>query len=304
MKHESVTIAMACDRPYLYPFAVALTSLVRHSPRPVHLLFGLASDWRLRLEQDDVERVLELAQAAGASAEARETEIAVNGLPPTLHISPTAFVKLAMLDQCPAGESVVWFDADLMARRDWTSLLEASSGHAASGVHEPQASFEENWPCSSQGWYVNTGVVAVDGDLWQQDYAGRWKEYVARYTDYDFRYLDQDVLNALIRDRWNRLPQGFNFRIGYSGVWTDPSIVHFAGWWKPWLRIRRQSRLLEGDWRTAFDEYAEAEAFLTSVLDDNLPREGRRYWGGLRRSVRGVGSWRATRHYVKGLLHE
>lgn len=303
MTSEPVCIAMAIDRPYLHPFAVALSSLVRHSSRPVHLRFGLAADWRQRLSPLELERIVRLADAMGASAETVITDIEVDRLPPTLYITPTAFVKLALLDTCERDESLVWFDADLFARGDWTGILQDSAGHPVAGVHEPQVSFEEAWPADSRDWYVNTGVIAIDGNEWQSQFAGNWRPYLDNYESNNFRYLDQDVLNALIRDRWRLLPQRYNFRMGHSGEWTDPPIVHFAGWWKPWLRTWRQSRLLTGEWKQTFEEYAEAETYLDGQLDSAVTADDAAFWRRQRRAARGIGGWRATRHYIRGVLN-
>lgn len=301
MTARRATIAMACDRSYLYPLAVAASSLIRHSSMPVTVRFGLAADWPLRLSGDELNQVLSLLKALGAEVEPVVTGISVHDLPPTLYISPTAFVKLALLDECREGESLVWFDADLIALRDWTPILEESRGFAASGVHEAQPSFECVWPGSSSNWYVNTGVVAVDGSHWHEHFAGRWLPLLHDYSDLGFRYLDQDVLNALIRDEWNQLPQTYNFRLDHSGPWCDPAIVHFAGWWKPWLRIRRQMRLLAPDWHVAFQAYAEAERVLLRQIQSEMDSDSVRFWYSQRQGTRGLGSWRAYRHYLQGV---
>lgn len=302
MSQRGVNIAMACDRGYLYPLAVALTSYVRHSPRPLTLSFGLAADWRRRLSPEEVAQVGALADHLGVNFGTVETSIEVEGLPPTLHISPTAFVKLALLDACGGVETIIWLDADTVAMSDWSSILTASRGSVIAAAPELHTEFEDAWPAETSGWYANTGVMVVRSAEWQTSFAGRWRNYVDAYEAHRFRYLDQDVLNALVRDQWHHLSHRYNFRLGFSGEWKDPLILHFAGWWKPWMRTGRQVRLLPQDWRRAFDIYAEAEGHLARTLE-TAPRGTRAFWDSQRRRVRGTGGWRAYRHYVRGMLN-
>lgn len=289
---------MACDDNYLYPWAVAFTSAVRHSRVPLDVWFGLASDWGTRMPGASLERLLALIESTGSNARAVEVQVETRGLPASSYISPTAFVKLGLFDLCPSEATMVWLDADLVARSPWTDVLSASEGFTVSGSHEFNPSFESRWPAATANWYVNTGVVVVHGNAWQRNFAGNWQPYLDNYEANGFRYMDQDVLNALIRDQWNHIDSTYNFRPIHEKVWTDPAIVHYSGRYKPWLSTAVQERLLKGVWRPSFDAFFDAETQFIAMLEGGMPDVDRRFWMGERKRLRGVLGHRAWRYYA------
>lgn len=301
MNAPETILAMACDRTYLYPWAIAYTSAARHANTSLDVWFGLASDWQSELSDDDINHVLTLIEMTGAKARTVEVQVETAGLPSSSYISPTAFVKLGLFDLCPLDSRMIWLDADLIARAPWMQLLDGSNGHAASGNHELNPAFEESWPASTTGWYVNTGVVVIEGETWQSSFAGNWQPYLADYSKNNFRYMDQDVLNATIRNRWNLLPDSVNYRPIHSQEWIDPAIVHYSGRYKPWMCTSLQHRLLQGVWRPAFDSYFEAEKLFFNFLEQNAPHKEQHFWVSERRRLRGVFQSRAWLFYLKVL---
>ena len=295
-------VAMACDEEYLYPWAVSLVSLAQQSSRPFELWFGLTQDWPTRLRPESLERLQSLGASLGIGLRLVETPLSVKDLPSEMHISPTAFIKPALFDLCPADATMVWLDADTTVRGDMHDLVALAAGHAVSGVHEPNATFESSWPAGGSNWYVNTGVVVVDGFQWRELFQGTWMPLMSEYTKHQFKFLDQDVLNAVVRDRWNLLPETYNFRPSHAKVWGNPCIVHYAGWWKPWMRTKRQLRKIEGVWRVAFHEYINHETAFARHVKQNLSRAERDFWSLTHRRLRGAASWKAHLHYVKGVL--
>ncbi len=300
LTHRTI-VAMACDQEYLYPWAVSLFSASHHSHASLDVWFGLATDWQRRLGQHDLDNVIALVESTGSTVTPVDVSVDTTGLPSSSYISPTAFVKMGLFDLCPADAEMVWLDSDLIIRRPWLDVVDLSRGHAVSGAHEFNPSFEDLWPSDSRDWYVNTGVVVVSGELWHSTYAGAWKPLLLRYSEHDFRYMDQDVLNAAIRDGWNLLPQTYNFRPIHMAEWSDPVVVHFAGRYKPWMSTPLQYRLLRGAWRPSFDAYFEAEQLLVEHLESHVGRAERDYWRDQRRRTRGRAGNRAWRYYGKVL---
>lgn len=297
MNDKRLLVGMACDGPYLFPWAVAFLSLYQNSERDFEFWFGLARDWQLRISPMQVEQVLAFAESLGVPAQAVEVSIETAGLPKDAYISPTAFVKLGLLDLCPMDAQMVWFDSDLIARSAWNGLLVSSRGKPISGNHEVNPGFESRWYGGVSNSYVNTGVLVVDGSLWRGNFAGKWREHVSRYVEHGFRYLDQDVLNATVLTNWNLLDDTYNFRPIHNSEWIDAAIIHFSGRYKPWLRTRVQTSLLRDAWRPAFRAYADAEsAFMGCVRD--LPSEQRKFWIQQRSRVRGVVGTRAWLNYL------
>jgi lipopolysaccharide biosynthesis glycosyltransferase len=293
---------MACDRDYLYPWAVSMLSATRHSDEPLDIWFGLAADWSQRLSQHELDCVRALVESTGATARFVTVPVDTTGLPSSSYISPTAFVKMGMFDSCPSDAVMVWLDSDLTIRAPWREAIDLGRGHAASGVREHNPIFEERWSTGPRDWYVNTGVVVVAGKEWQATFSEAWRPLLAQYSQHGFRYMDQDVLNAAIRERWNVLPETFNFRPIHTPEWADPVVVHFAGRYKPWMATPVQYRLLRQSWRPAFDAYFEAEQCLADHLATKVDRDVRTFWKGQQRRTRGIASSRAWLHYGKVLV--
>lgn len=292
---------MACDRNYLFPWAVSLVSAMQQTSCQWDIWFGLATDWRTRLSQTELDFVLALIESTGFSGQLVEVPIDTGGLPSSAYISPTAFVKLGLFDQCPSDANMVWLDADLVVRKPWDRLLTLSNGHAVSGNHEINPIFEAAWPASNSDWYANTGVVVINGAAWQRDFAGKWHSYLTEYAKNNFRYMDQDVLNATVRDQWHHFSSEFNYRPIHEKEWTDPAIVHFSGRYKPWLCTPIQYRLLNGVWRTSFDAYIEAEQALLVHLRRQTSNKVQKFWLSELRRLRGIAGSRAWFYYTRVL---
>lgn len=298
---KRLIVATACDRAYLYPWAVSLISAAQFSDRPFDAWFGLAADWKNRLSTTELHHVLALMESVGETVAAVEVNLATSGLQASSYISPTAFVKLGMFDLCPTDATMVWLDSDLVARRPWMQLIKDSAGHTISGHHELNPVFESRWSEGKSGWYANTGVVVVNGDGWQNEFAERWKPYLENYGVNGFKYMDQDVLNALVTDRWNPLSGHFNYRPIHEKSWTDPSVVHFSGRYKPWMCTILQDRLLRGVWRPSFDAFFHAETLFRTHIETVLNEEERHYWVNERRRIRGRFGGKAWERYAQVL---
>jgi lipopolysaccharide biosynthesis glycosyltransferase len=290
-------VATACDRAYLYPWAVSLVSAAKFSDRPFDAWFGLAADWKNRLSTAELDHVLALMETVGKTVAAVEVNLETTDLQASSYISPTAFVKLGLFDLCPTNATMVWLDADLVVRRPWMQMLKDSKGYPISGHHELNPVFESRWSEGKSDWYTNTGVVIVNGDGWQDEFAERWKTYLEKYAINGFKYMDQDVLNALVTDRWNPLSGHYNYRPIHEKSWSEPAVVHFSGRYKPWMCTSLQDRLLRGVWRPSFDAFFEAETLFEIHIEKMLSDQERRYWVSERRRTRGRFGGKAWKRY-------
>lgn len=299
---DGLRVGMATDRNYLWPFAVALHSYVRQAGRPIEVLLALPEDWVSVLGEENLASLESLGVHLGVPFVPTPVSIATTDLPPTLHISPMAFVKPALFDAVAGSGLLVWLDSDALAVREWTSMTACLEGHVLAAAREHAPDFEAAWPqATDTGWYVNTGMMVVDTDRWGREYADRWRPLLADYTTHGFRWLDQDIINALVGDATDVLPPEYNARLNTGSFVGDPRILHFAGWWKPWMRTSRQMRLLRGPVLRAFEQYASAENELLGALGSSS-QSLRRDWEHIQRKTRGTLDWRASLHYVRGVL--
>lgn len=296
----TITIGMTADRNYRLPYVIALASFAAHTRSPIEVAFAVPTDWEAALSPADLDLLAEATEALGASFRFTPCAIATADLPPTLHIAPIAFVKPALFDALEPGSRLIWLDSDAIAVAPWDELARELPEAPIAGVREHNDAFEATWGKGATGWYVNTGVLIVDADGWREA-GGCWRSHLDGYVSAGFRWLDQDVLNAVVGPAAGRLPDAWNVRPPFSV--PSPVIIHFAGWWKPWLRTGRQVRLLDPGARHAFDSYAEAESRWADV-ESALPARSRARWAMVRRELRGRLGWRAQRHYARGVLRE
>ncbi len=298
-----LTVAMTGDANYTYPLGVAIHSYAMHCTTDVQLEFAAPNDWRSMVREEDLERLSDLADALGWAFDVVECPIDAANLPRTLHISPITFVKPAYFDVARA-ETCLFIDADSIAVADWTGMVGHIHEMAISAAREDNmAHFERKWSNTLPlGWYINAGMLVCRPDRWRRDYAERWRMLVDTYDEWDFEYLEQDVMNATLLGRADLLPAEYNTRPAYGDPLEGARIIHYAGWWKPWLSTRPLLRTLKSPLNESFSMYAAAEGSFATFVQQALPTDARSFWREARSRVRGAGSNLAYRHYARGRL--
>lgn len=296
---------MAADGNYLYPFAIALSSARRFADKPLSLKLALPLDWRHLLTPQQVEVMLELANSLGIQAQAIECDIDAADLPKTMHISSMAFVKPALFDRLPNEGTLVWLDTDTVTIKPWCQIADLVFDQAIAATRELNTEFENRWGDGhSRDWYFNSGVMAINLEKWHLNYAQTWQPLLKDYEENNFIWLDQDIFNALIRSNSDPLPSTFNHLVLKNEDVKEAVVLHFAGWWKPWMRTKRQVKLLHEPIRTAFELYAEAEEYFFDGVKENLGSQGLRTWEKIKTSTRGGLGLKAHKHYFKGVLRD
>lgn len=82
--------------------------------------------------------------------------------------------------------------------------------------------------------YFNSGVIVVDPNRWRLDGLDReWVGLASAQGEWGFEFPDQDVLNYLLAGKIGLLSARFNHIVAESAMGTE-SILHFAGFPKPW----------------------------------------------------------------------
>lgn len=290
---------MTGDRDFIYPLGVAIASLARHTYAPIHLDFALPRDWPIMVNKEDVALVCELATSLGWTVGVVECPIDAASLPRTRHISSMTFMKPAYFD-VSASNQVAFIDGDLIAVSDWSELLRPMvSGFAIEAARENNMrDFELKWNRSApSGWYINAGVLKAHPGLWQAQFSERWRQLLATYDDNDFKYLEQDIMNAALLGNAGYISDSLNCRPSYGHNLDGAKIIHYAGWWKPWLTVPAELKHLPQTGQRAFTLYTEAERLFMTHVDKHLPIESQQHWRRARQSVRGRFSWRARTRY-------
>lgn len=168
------------------------------------------------------------------------------------HISLAAYFRLFLTDILPASvDRVVYIDADVVVREDIGHLFDMPMTGSLAAVTEPLAGDSGmRLGLPSEFAYFNSGVLLIDLAKWRDTgMRDRFVEYVEAKGE-GLKFHDQDVLNAVLYDDVDRLDMRWNYQprvkagdarlVGVTdkeieAASSDPAIVHFTSWRKPWL---------------------------------------------------------------------
>lgn len=123
--------------------------------------------------------------------------------------------------------------------------------------------------------YFNSGMLLINLRRWREEQIeNKCLHFLATESD-RISCPDQDVLNAVLCKQWKKIDAKFNFQTGHCRRHTlgrpdqNPSIVHFVGKHKPWLKRSKHPfkpdfrRILE---RTPYWPYREPDRWLPAAL--------------------------------------
>jgi len=171
------------------------------------------------------------------------------------YISKITFARLLIPEVLPIHVSkVLYLDADLLILDDLTSLWNCELGNAALGaVTDSDAAANQRrlqleapaeYPGGAGGaiggcTYFNAGVLLIDLARWREEQVSkRAMQFMREHPD--TALADQDALNVACVGQWKMLDDRWNRQrhdpLGYLKMAPErrPSIMHFAGKWKPW----------------------------------------------------------------------
>lgn len=179
------------------------------------------------------------------------------------HLSLAAYYRLFIAELLPEQiEKAIYLDCDLIVEGDleqlWKIELEdknyilAVQDLLVGCVSSPEGLLNyQELGIAANSKYFNSGVLAIDLKKWRDDkITAKAIEYLKQNKDY-IRFHDQDVLNALLVDRWGELDSRWNltsFTINkypswenspfseetYNKLFHEPYIIHYATALKPW----------------------------------------------------------------------
>lgn len=297
-------LAMTGDSQYLYPNGVAISSLAKHLPTAVHLDYAIPRDWHHSIRREDLDLIGDLAESLNWTFQIVEVPLDAADLPRTRHISSMTFMKPAYFDISDRPQ-VAFLDGDLIAVDDWSAMFDQISEPVAlaAAKENNMQKFERHWaPSLSPGWYFNAGVLKARPSLWRIEYTNRWRQLLNEFDTHGFSLLEQDVMNAAVMGRAGYLDPRLNYRPAYDTNLEGAILVHFAGWWKPWLTVRHELKGLPSHFRASYLLFTAAEEqFLHHVTTHQGPHVAAK-WRQAKLQLRGRAGWRAHRRYLRWAL--
>jgi lipopolysaccharide biosynthesis glycosyltransferase len=234
-------VVTSCDDRYLWPWACALYSAVRNADVRTRFLLANVNGLLSSAGQQMAREYLSFLEIEGdvvdVSIDVESSE--------QYQWNATTYARLALMDTL--DERFMWLDADTILCPGWTQIfadadqLMADPHIVACGVRDRSDTLDlmrkagTNKAYQAAGdQYFNAGVIIVDPLRWRLAGIDReWAALAAAEAEWGFDYRDQDVLNYLLAGKAGLLSARFNHIVSESAMGTE-SILHFAGFPKPW----------------------------------------------------------------------
>jgi lipopolysaccharide biosynthesis glycosyltransferase len=252
-------LVMACDDGYAMPLATAILSLVKNAvtntPTDLIILTSSFSEpMRGKVEEA-----------------ASESKLKIHWLPVDLdvfdkcttrtYISKITFARLLLPETFDESVArVVYLDADILVVGDLSPLWEIDLGKSAIAAVIDSDSVPHSQRLNLASEYFNAGMLVIDLKRWREDRISE-KALAFMTENPETELADQDALNVACGGKWTKISDRWNYQTdrptGYYGMPKEdrPSVIHFAGKWKPW-----SASSLSAD-APLYDSYRRATGF-------------------------------------------
>ncbi len=276
-----VFIGCACDRRYVEPTAVMLSSVDLHADLPdaVVLVCGL--------DLDGEDRALLRAGAGRLGSSLRFVDVTSDSLPETVSAQCAADYPISTLGRLFLPSQVtqrearlISLDSDVIVNSALGALVEMDLGRRICAAVHDVARCDDR--CD-----FNLGLMAIDVDAYNaRGIAVSCLRWISS-QDHPPPRPDRDALNAVIGDDWLRLDGGWSssaeeHRALTTADYDRAAVAHFAGRPKPWdfpqhagasLYNRHHARLQEKLSRRPRDHRSSGREFLATCYEVLLGRE-------------------------------
>lgn len=154
------------------------------------------------------------------------------------HVSSFTFVKIFLPEILSTTDEILYLDVDIWINRNIAELLNWQLSSPIGAVPELGRNGENLFEKKTLN-YFNAGVLRMSlRQLRQLDFTRKAITIIEEHRNLEFQ--DQDVMNLVMRGRFDHLPPTFNvfnellkFGSDLSAL-SEPTIVHFNGPHKPW----------------------------------------------------------------------
>lgn len=247
-----VPVVFICDRHYVIPTAVAITSLIENrNPQTHYDIYVIAAE----LSETEINKFFEFRE--------RQADIHVisvslkkfEGIRKSFYITPAACLKFDLPNLIPQYNKVLYLDGDILIQKDLSGLCAINIDDAYAGVVNDIVLTENDLHIQD---YFNSGVMLLNLKLLRENNMPAALLNL-RKSSTGFTYMDQDCFNLLFEKKVQFLPMTYNCFYGfflrfrkkytldyinqgfetayasYEEMKKDSHIVHLVGWDKPWL---------------------------------------------------------------------
>lgn len=255
MNENTINIALSIDHNFVQHCAVTIVSIMKSYKGTSKVMFYIINDDLTAGNESDLKRLLQNHKFEITFIKIDKQmfkDMPVGGHTISDAISLSSYYRIALSQLLsPKIKKIIYLDADIYVNDSIDKLWQMDlTGYAIAGVPQPQClATKKRLEIPNNFKYVNAGVSIMNLTLMREiDYTRKAIEY-ARNNFNKIIYHDQDIANALLYDKTLYLPYKWNMVDCYlykkpplSGkalnevitYQNTPSIIHFAGYLKPW----------------------------------------------------------------------
>ena len=246
-------ICTSIDDEYLWPWIVMVyTAWINSEGTPFEVLLANMNS-RLSLENEKI--IQNYCQILGIPLEVRQIQSDLK-LEFSFEKSLVGYSRMYLMDTL--NQDFVWLDTDLLLLPGWTQIFYELGDYddpkvclrvardSSTTIESLKAANNNHAYLRAKDRYFNSGVMNIRPTVWQRETnESHWQEVALRRKSLGFNFNDQDVLNFLAIGKTSILDSRFNHIPGSdAGMYSQPVIMHFAGYPKPWKLSKKGKEFL------------------------------------------------------------
>jgi lipopolysaccharide biosynthesis glycosyltransferase len=259
-KKKTITLATAINDDYALPFAIMLFSLQSNSKRNYNIDYYVIDSGVSKAMKKKIFRILDSSLISLCwipVSESLYNHLPLWGRGRSQSYHSLLIPKLSEIN-C---DKLIYLDADLLVLENIETLYEEKIDDFMVGAVQdmviPVVSAPKGLACyeelciSEKTPYFNSGVLLINLLKWRsENVVDKVVEYLSKYN-HKINLYDQDGYNAVLSSSWKALDLRWNVIASVAGrpffkakyldeehynrAIKDPWIVHYAGYFKPWL---------------------------------------------------------------------
>lgn len=266
-----IPVVFICDRHYVIPTAVAVTSLICNKNPDTHYVVYIVTTG---LPEEDINQFYEFKKS--------DTDIHIltasiekfKDLQDHPHVTIATYLKFDLAELISGEEKALYLDGDVIIQKDLHDLFEINiEGYYAAAVKDLPL---KNNSLNIQD-YFNSGVMLLNLRRMREDNISTALLNIAR-SAYKLTYQDQDCFNICFEKKVKLLPVIYNNFYGlflqqqkqypidyinksfgtnystYDDIKENSYIIHLVGYDKPWIY---SCNILNREW----DDYFKKSPF-------------------------------------------
>ncbi len=245
MKEKLPPLALAFDNNYLDQFYVLATSLFYHNKQSLQLhviATGLTEEQRMEIENFVLENNGTIYFYIIPSDFGEDLK--VKG-----HWTKATYYRLLFPVFLPKDiKKFIYLDTDMLIVGDLKPIALVDITHKVlAAVVDPLIGARPELDILEDENYFNAGFLYINKENWEKEQVTqKVLEYLR--ANHDLAYLDQDGLNYILKEKWIKIPSGYNVmhaflpqglsRKEYKGFIEDKFVLHFT-LDRPWKMLTR-----------------------------------------------------------------